>query len=282
MKRDEPRASSVTRMLSPAALALGAMLASAPADAIGFNRGGEEPIAIEAEEGIEWQSEQKVYIARGNARATQGELTVAAESLTAHYRESETGEAVIYRLEAAGDVLIVSGTERASGENAVYDVDNGVLVLTGKEVTYETEKERISADNSIEYWERRQLAVARGNAVAVRDNKTLHADVISAHLRDDAAGKLEMYRVEAFENVEVATPTEVARARYGNYDVKTGIATLSGAVKLTKGKSQLNGEFAEVNLNTGVSRLLSSARKAGTAPRRVFGLFSPKEKPTSP
>ena len=33
-----------------------------------------QPIEINADQGIEWLSEEKVYLARGNANATQGEL----------------------------------------------------------------------------------------------------------------------------------------------------------------------------------------------------------------
>ena len=40
-----------------------------------------KPVAIEAENGIEWQQNNRVYIARGNAKATRGDGTVTADTL---------------------------------------------------------------------------------------------------------------------------------------------------------------------------------------------------------
>ncbi|HZB92849.1 MAG TPA: hypothetical protein VE397_15490, partial [Stellaceae bacterium] len=45
-----------------------------------------KPIEIEADDGIEWQQNNRVYIARGNAKATRGQTTVFADTLTAFYR----------------------------------------------------------------------------------------------------------------------------------------------------------------------------------------------------
>jgi lipopolysaccharide export system protein LptA len=45
---------------------------------------------------------------------------------------------------------------------------------------------------------------------------------------------------------------------------------LRGGVKITRGADQLNGDAAEIDLNTGVSRLLSSGSG------RVRGVFGPK------
>ena len=40
------------------------------------------------------------------------------------------------------------------------------------------------------------------------------------------------------------------------YNVRTGIVKLQENVRITRGKTQLNGNEAEVNLNTGISRLI--------------------------
>ena len=143
-------------------------------------------------------------------------------------------------------------------------------MLTGRTVRFETPTESIVAHKSLEYWEKKKLAVARGRAVAIQDDKELRADVLSAHLREDEAGNLEIYRVEAFGNVVVTTATEVLQAQYGDYDVESGIASLSGSVKITRGQNQLNGERAEVDLNRGVSRLLGG--EGG-----VTGLLTPRK-----
>ena len=77
--------------------------------------------------------------------------------------------------------------------------------------------------------------------------------------------------MEAFKNVLVSTPEEIIRATRGLYDIQTGIVVLKGSVKITRGKNQLNGDLAEVNLKTGISRLFSSDS------RKVRGIFTPKK-----
>jgi lipopolysaccharide export system protein LptA len=254
------------RSLAPAAMAQGFSLSGGDSDV---------PIAIEAEQGIEWQREKQVYIARGNARASRGDVTVYADSLTAHYRSAPGGGTEIWRLEANGNVRITSPTETAYGDKGIYDADGGVLVLTGRIVRLKTPTEEITAHQSLEYWEEKRMAVARGEAVAVRADKRLRADVLVAHFREGEGGELEMYRLEAFRDVHISTPTEILRADYGNYDIESSIVTLTGSVKITRCNTQLNGEYAEMNLNTGVSKLLSGPGAEGGQP--VQALFLPQD-----
>jgi lipopolysaccharide export system protein LptA len=245
--------------------------------------GSDQPITIQAEEGIEWQQRAQVYIARGNAVAQSGEVTVRADELTAFYRETTASDTEIYRLEARGNVRIATPNENATGDFAIYDVEQGLLVITGDDIRFRTPSETITAEQSLEYWEATGLAVARGNAVADQGGKRLRADVISAHMREDQAGRFSVHRVEAFGEVQIQTATEFVRADYGDYRTESGIAALSGSVKITQGSNQINGDLAEVNLNTGVSRLLGrpsvSSGKIGGGKARVHGIFIPNAKP---
>ncbi|HEX7007295.1 MAG TPA: LptA/OstA family protein, partial [Alphaproteobacteria bacterium] len=106
-------------------------------------------------------------------------------------------------------------------------------------------------------------------------DRTVRADTMTARFAEDSQGKMALSRADIVGNVVITTPTEVARAERGVYDAGSGIATLSGGVKLTRGDNQLNGAFAEVNLKSGVSRLLASP--SGSAPgSRVRGIFVPR------
>jgi lipopolysaccharide export system protein LptA len=260
-------------------LATGLAAPAAAVVGLGGSKSSDAPVSIEAEDGIEWQQAKQTYTARGNAKATQGDSSVKADALTAHYRTAKNGDTEIWRIDADGNVRITSTTRWATGEKGVYDVDKGVLVLMGKTVRLESPTEKIRANQSLEYFEQRRIAVARGGAVAVKDGRELRADVLTAHMRENKQGQLEMARVEAFGNVEVATASEVARAQYGDYNPDSGIANLAGGVKITRGQNQLNGEFAEVNMKTGISRLLSQPKPGTGAGGRVRGVFQPKTAP---
>ena len=327
-------------------LALGC-LAAAPARAqqLDLSHGG--PIAVTATDGIEWRQNEQVVIARGAARAVRGDVTVTADRLVAHYRkkagaataagapaspptsppasppsapptaaattgpaDADTSGNEIYRVEAEGSVHIFTPTDHAEGDRAIYDLDQAVLLMTGRALRLTTPNDVLTARDDMEYWAQKHMAVARGDAVVVTsDARRLAADTIVAYTTegqappgaaptaaatkavaaaapplatkaaatvgkppDDplaASGKLQ--RVDAFGHVSVRTATENVTGDRAVYVPDTGIARLAGNVRITRGQNQLNGAEAEVNLKTGISRLISGS--AG----RVQGLVVPNE-----
>ncbi len=237
--------------------------------------GGEElPVDVSADNGIEWRQDEQVFLASGNAVAVRGDVRVESDTLRAHYRQEKGGGTQVWRMDAEGHVTITATGQKAVGALGVYDIDNSVFVLSGADVRYTSGDTLIRADRQIEFWQRRQIAVARGNARTVRNDQTLAADVMTAHFRT-VAGKTEMYRVEAFDNVRIVTPAETVSSERAVYDVVTGMAVLTGGVKLTRGQTQLSGCRAEVNVNAGSSRLQSC--EGSGAQGRVRGLLTPDD-----
>jgi lipopolysaccharide export system protein LptA len=279
----------------------------AQAQQLDLSHGG--PIDISATDGIEWRQEQREVIARGNARAVRQNVTVTADRLTAFYRPkggaaarpqpaptditagTDTGGNEIYRVQAEGNVHIFTATDQAQGDRAVYDIDQAVLVMTGRNLKLTTPNDVLTARDTLEYWSQKHVAVARGNAVVVTDDgRRLAADTLVGYMSDAAAplagttpvaakpaaddplaasGKLQ--KVEAFGNVSVRTVTDTATGDRAVYVTDTGIARLAGHVRITRGQNQLEGSEAEVNMKTGISRLL-----AGTGDR-VQGLVIPND-----
>jgi len=285
--------------------------APAFAQQLDFSHGG--PIGITASNGIEWRQKEQEVIAQGNARAVRGNVTVTADRLVAWYRKkgggaaaqpaesgitgaADTGGNEIYRVQAEGNVHIFTQTDQAQGDRATYDLDQSVLVMTGRHLRLTTPDDVLTARDTLEYWSQKHMAVARGDAVVVtKDGRRLAADTLVAYTTDaqqpqgqqsqgqqsqsgkatsggepaEVAGKLE--RVEAYGHVSVRTPTETVTGDRGVYVPATGIARLAGQVRITRGENQLNGSEADVNMKTGVARLLS-----GTG-NRVQGLVVPND-----
>ena len=233
---------------------------------------GDQPLEVDASISLEWHSDQQAYVARGDARARSGEIEVRADVLVARYREAADGETEIYRLEATGNVVISQPGERATGDGAVYDLDRALFVLTGGDLRYETATDPVTARDSLEFWQDRDLAVARGDAAIVRPDQRLSADIITAQFADDASGDTGLSVLSAVGNVRIVTPTDVATADEAVYDVASQIATLSGSVQMTQGPSQLTGDRAEFNLGTGMRRLIAEPGAGG----RVQGLLVPE------
>ncbi len=301
------------------------MVAAAPALAqeLDLSHGG--PIDITAQDGIEWRQNEQQVIARGDARATRGSVTVVGDRLTAWYRKKGvpataagtqqptrtstlTGDpsaegSEIYRLQADGHVRIFTATDQAQGDKAIYDLDQSVMVMTGKNLKLTTPDNTITARDDLEYWPRKHMAVARGDAVVVtKDAKRVAADTLVAYTSanpatgnpalghaapghaasaqtsrparspDDpltSSGKLE--RVEAFRHVSVRTPTDTVTGDRGVYVLDSGMARLGGNVRITRGQNQLNGAEADVNMKTGIATL--TAQRSG----RVSGLVVPND-----
>lgn len=255
-----------------AALLLPAGAATAQSLSFGGGGKGDVPVEIYSQDGIEWQQDKLLFVARGDARAVRGDVTVYGDELRAYYREKNVGGSEIWRLDAVGNVRIASADETAYGDHAVYDVDNQILTVRGDKVRLVAGEDTLTAERQLEYWEARQMAVARGNAVAIRADKRLRADVLAAYFRKNDAGENKVYRVDAFDNVVVKTKDETATGDRGVYNVESGVATLTGNVELLRDGSTLNGCRAEVNLDSGVSNLYPCPGPGG----RVKGVLKPK------
>lgn len=248
----------------------------------------DNPIEVYAEQGIEWQQDNNIFIARGSAQAKQGDVDVRADELIAHYRDTEDGGTDVYRVDALGNVTIKSEGETATGTGAVYDFEMAVLVIEGAPVQLQTEDSTVTAYDTIQYWEEDKVAVAEGDAVAVRDNQRLSADTITARFKDapeTSSGESltgELSRIEAFGSVRLETKTNIVLGDRGRYDLDSGVATLEGNVRITSDRNQINGAFAVVDTNRDVSTLYRSAQEAGVAGPssgpRVRALLVPRPK----
>ncbi|MCW9032586.1 MAG: hypothetical protein OQK35_03065 [Alphaproteobacteria bacterium] len=256
--------------------ALGIMTPATQSLAQSVNLGGDgsgNPIEVFADNGIEWIKNSEMLVARGNARALKGDMTIDTDELRAYYRNAKKGGTEVWRLDAVGAVKVVSGGATVHGDKGIYDVDSNVFVVTGKKLRLISKESNLTARDSLEYWTVRELAVARGDAVIVQQGKRLQADVLSAQFAKAKSGQSVAKKINAFGNVRVVTQHEVVTADKGVYNVGSNIVTLSGSVKMTRGSNQLNGCSAQVNLKTNVSKLYS-CKGAGNSGNRVRGSIS--------
>lgn len=296
-----------------AALAVGAATPRAGAQLAGSQLSN-RPIHIEADHGIEWQQANSVYIARGHASATRGNATMTADILYAYYRpvgqglnqaaqtapKAQPAPAVptqsgartqnqlmgsstteIYRLEGDGHVHFTNDDEQAFGDHAVYDVDQAVMVLTGQDLHIITPNETITARDSLEWYDKKQIAVARGDALVVRGDRRLRADIVTADVEQKDNQPAQITRVNGYGNVLVSAPGQLAHGDEGVYDVARQVATLIGHVRLTKGDNEMRGRYGVVDLKNNVSEILAappSAVASGPTPR-VEGLLVPNRGP---
>jgi len=222
------------------------------------------PIDIEADDGIEWRRDENVYIARGNAHAARGDMSVDADSLIAHYRDNGGGRTQIYMIEADGHVVLKTKDAQIVGDRAVYDLEQGAAIVTGRAIRASSKEQFVTARDSLEYWNQQGAVVARGNAVAGQPDREIHADLLTGYFRVEPNGAKKMYQVEGTGNVRLLSQGNVARARKLVYNLDTDVAVLEGDVKITRGKNQLNGQRAVYNLKTGQAKITGGGGRVKT------------------
>lgn len=251
----------IRRILALAPLATAGWLFAQGAAAQGLpipgfgNTGSALPVAIEADQGVEWRQNEQVYIARGNATAKRGDTTIRADALHAHYRKTQDNRQEIYKITAEGAVKITTPKETITSDTAEYVVETSVFTLKGRPVKIDSGKSTLTAALVV-YNSKSKVATVTGGAQVTEEKKRVRADRFVAFFKEEG-GKQSLKRVEALGNVVITTPTEIARGNRGDYDADSQVATLSGNVRLTRGDNQLNGDRAEVNMKTGISKLLA-------------------------
>jgi len=277
--------------------------ASAADNGLDFANGNSgQPVEIYADQGLELSQDAKTVIGRVNAKAIRGSSRVDSDVLIAHYRQksqgptakpaaakppaakgkdpadAEGGSSEIWRVEAEGHVIISSPSEKAYGDHADYNIDDAVVVLTGKDLHLVTPRDTVTARDTLEYWEQRQQAVARGDAVAVHEDKRIRADTLVADFAKDEQGKMSINRAHGYDHVVLTTATEVVTGDRADYNVETGIVIVTGSVKITRDQNQLDGGYATVNLNTGISKIFPAPPGVAVGDQRVKGLLIPQHK----
>ena len=293
------------------ALGLVALLAG-PAQAQLGPSDNSAPINVQSDDGIEWQQNKQIYIARGNAVATRGTGELHADTIIAHYREAKAKTAdnntEIYRIEAEGNVTIKRDNRVVVGDHADYDMDQGVLIVRGKALKMTTLADTVTAKDTLEWYDTKQVAVARGDAVAVHNGRTIKGDILTAYMvkatppgqapapparpaakpdakpgapaPDPEASKID--RLDAQGHVVVVSAQDVGRGDYGVYNATTGICTLLGNVVVTRAKDVVTGQYAVMDMNKNISQIMPASALPGSTRQRVQGVFArPDASPTA-
>src|SRR5438045_8613865 len=141
----------------------------------------------------------------------------------------------------------------------MYDLDQALMVVTGKALTLTTATDVVTARDSLEWYDQKQVAVARGNAVAIRNGKTIKADILTAYMVKTkppdgkaparpakapatpgakpsltpvtapgapAAAESKISRVDAQGHVVVTNATDTGRGDCGVYNAGASVGTL--------------------------------------------------------
>ena len=114
----------------------------------------------------------------------------------------------------------------------------------------------LESKEKMEYWRTKGVAIATGKARAKKGNEfEIKAEKLVWYLNENKE-KIDVKKIFGFNSVSIFTNNEVAFSDKAIYNNETEICKLYGNVKLQRGESFLIGEYAEVDLRSGISKLL--------------------------
>lgn len=249
---------------------------AAPDGSTGMDFGDDtQPFELSADQGIEWRSKEKTYTARGNAVATQGSSSIAADTLV-FYTGGDGEEGSFDRILATGNVKVTSGNSTSYGDKGDYSATEKLLLLTGSNLKIVSENDTVTARDRIEYWTGRNAIIARGNAVVVREDTRINGEMATLYFADDAEGKSKLSQIEAEGKVKVVTGSQTIYSKRFAYNPDTDIALMTGDVRILDKGNVYTGQRAEIDNKTKVSRILG-----GGASNRVHTFIKPKSSKTT-
>ena len=237
-----------------------------------------DPIEIYAEKGIEWHKNDNKYLAIGNAIAKTGKMSVSSERIEAFYEEKDNSGMDIKLVKAHKKVVVTDENLKiVGGRLAEYNLKKDYFSIFGKNLILTSEENKLESNNKLEYWRTKGVAIATGKARAKKgDEFRIKAEKLVWYLNENEQ-KIDVKKIFGFENVSIFTNNEVAFSDKALYNKVTGICKLFGNVKLQKGESFLTGDYAEVDLNKGISKLLPAPNFDNLNENRVRALINKKQ-----
>ena len=237
-----------------------------------------EPVEIYAEQGIEWHKNDNKYLAIGNAIAKSGKMSVNSDRIEAFYEESDNSGMDIKLVKAHRNVVVTDENLKiVGGKLAEYNLRKDYFSIFGKNLILTSQENKLESKNKMEYWRTKGVAIASGKAKAQKGNEfKIEAEKLVWYLNENDK-KIDVKKIFGFENVSIYTNNEVAFSDKALYNKESGICKLFGNVKLQKGDSFLTGDYAEVDLNKGISKLLPAPNFDKLNENRVRALIDKKQ-----
>lgn len=237
-----------------------------------------EPVEIYAEQGIEWHKNDNKYLAIGNAIAKSGKMSVNSDRIEAFYEESDNSGMDIKLVKAHRNVVVTDENLKiVGGKLAEYNLRKDYFSIFGKNLILTSQENKLESNKKMEYWRTKGVAIASGKAKAQKGNEfKIEAEKLVWYLNENDK-KIEVKKIFGFDNVSIYTNNEVAFSDKALYNKESGICKLFGNVKLQKGDSFLTGDYAEVDLNKGISKLLPAPNFDKLNENRVRALIDKKQ-----
>ncbi len=258
-----------------------------------FSPTGGIPIDITSDDGMEIDRINQVITASGNAKLVREDITLYADKLMAYYEEDENKNTVFWRIDAKGNLKIVSPQGQLTAQHGIYDVNQEIIVIyanKNKPIIIKGSQGIAIAKRQLEYYATERRIIARGEVEATREKQKIEAEVIEIILinqeenRDDVkaaqdidALASDIEQIRAYNDIILTTPDGSVTGDRAIWFATTQKATITGNVQIKQGQNILNGCRGEVHTQTGSANLIGGDCEESDG--RIKGRFKDDNKP---
>ncbi len=240
-----------------------------------------QTINIDADKQVEWHRNEQKIIASGNAVATKNGSTLHGNTITAFYEkvqlEDGTQKTQLQKILSDGNVKLEMNKSTAFGEHFSYDLPTLQAKLTGNPAKIENDTGTLTATQSITYDAKALKSTALGEVIARNPDYTIYSNKMVSYFDEDKKGQKTLNHVDIFGEknpIKIVNKQAVVTGARGTYFPSENKLKIYDNVVITQDENILKGDYAETDLKTGISRLLSTQQKGG----RVSGVFHSKKK----
>lgn len=193
----------------------------------------EVPLTIDSRDGLKCDRAKGVCTAQGHVVVRKGPYEMFAEKGQAFMRKNEAGKSEIRRIEAYTNVRFFGlGGEAATSDEAYFDMDEKLIRLIPHK------------NKQVHVW---------------KDDYVLLADDLTIHLEPDQDNKLRLHHIEAHGHITLSSLQELVKGDDATYTPATSLVDITGDVRVNRHEGQLRGSYAQVNIDTKLSKVLKRA-----------------------
>ena len=239
-----------------------------------------EDIHLTADERVEWYRSEQKMVAIGNAVATKQDMNVRADEMTAFYEQTSGQSGTnIKDVHAIGNIIMTSPSAKAYGDTLDYDLRTDKMILRGKPFAkiITTDNKTITATDNITYYPSQNKAIALGDVVAKDQDSTIYSNKMVSYFTKNDQGQSSLEKVEIYSDnkqVKIVNKQAVVTGEWGVYLPQINKVRLYNNVVINQDGNILHGDYAETDLKTSISRVLSNKKNG----KRVSGVFIEKDK----
>ncbi|MBO7243990.1 MAG: LPS export ABC transporter periplasmic protein LptC [Alphaproteobacteria bacterium] len=216
-------------------------------------------VMVTSEDGLIIDQMGKTITAKKNAHVYREKDHVKAEKIILTYKKDEYNKNQVVKAEAYQNAQVFSQNKTAKAEEMVlYKEKQDMLMNLNLVKNY-------YKDAILESMQ--QVIVLNKKALVKEDEYLILADKMYVFYKNISKNQSQIDRVIALGNVQASNGTQRIEGKYGIYNPITKMVDVYDNVRLKQGKSVLNGDWANLNLETGVSSLKSKEQQ----PQRIKG-----------